>query len=223
MPPVASLVAKDLITAARDAHPTFDDRRHPDPVLLRALSRYQRQLVPRVAQYDGALLTSVLEQTLPLPDFAAGIALPDYIYAAGLEAESPASDPALPLQRVALDLVAWQANTRYYRAGYIRNNTLYLTGSPGDWTPFTKIRFIYVPEVDPLANPSAQLVLPNAAEPCLVAYLCAFMAQRGSQDKEQERPDAAFYRAAWREAEDEFFHMLARRRQALRAVVREVF
>jgi hypothetical protein len=49
------------------------------------------------------------------------------------------------------------------------------------------------------------------------------MAQRGSQDKEQERPDTAFYRAAWREAESEFFSMLARRRQAVRAIVHEVF
>lgn len=219
-----SLVARDIIRSARDEHPTFDDRRHPDAVLLRALGRYQRELIPAVVRVNRNAMTQVLETPLPLANFEAGIALPDYAYPVSVEVESPATEvPGLSLRRRRVDLVSWTDQARFRLAAYIRNNVLYLTGSATDWAPFVKLLFYYVPQVDPLAGTDSILALPNAAEPCLVAFLAAFMAKRGGHDEQLERPDALWYRAQWREAEEAFLSAMAQETQAQVSVVNEVF
>jgi len=222
-PVVASLVVRDLIREARDQHPSFDSRRHPDAVLVRALSQYQRNLIPRIVRRNRTILTEVIEQTLPLPDFNAGITLPDFIYPVSVEVETALTGPGLIPRRFEVEMVPWQARGRYHLAAYIRNNTLYLTGSEVDWTGFTKLRFFYVPQVDAVTGLSSTLSLPNSAEPCLVAFLAALMARRGCRDQAHERPDAAFFHATWREVEDEFLDEMAHQTQAQTSVIREVF
>lgn len=223
MPAVASLVAKDLIQSARDEFASFDDRRHPDTVLVRALSRYQRRLVPRIIQLNRTVMTQELVQTLPLANFDAGITLLDYKYPAGVEVETVPEESGLSVRKFQVELVAWEARFRFHLGAYIRNNVLYLTGSSRDWLGFTKVRFYYMPEVEKLTGTTSVLVVPNAAEPCLVAFLASVMAQRGTTDKELEKPDAAWFRGAWREAEDEFLDEMGRHSQAVTSVIHDAF
>jgi hypothetical protein len=223
MPPtVASLVAADLIQSARDEHPLFDDRRHPKLILLRALSRYQRRLVPLINRVNTKFLTEELETALPLADFAAGITLPDYSFPVGVEVQSTSSETVI----ATVDLVAREARLRYGRAAYVWNNKLYLTGVANDWVGFSYVRFYYVAEVDPLTTytgAGGTLVLPNAAEPCLVAYLSHFMAKRTQKTESAEAPDKRVFRDAWKEAEQDFLDELQMHTQAEVSVVREVF
>ncbi len=223
MPPtVASLVAADLFLSSRDGHPLFDPKRHPDLLLLRALSRYQRRLVPRVTRVNTKFLTQELETALPLADFDAGITLPDYSYPVGVEVQTTSSET----ENVTVDLVSREARLRYLRAAYVWNNKLYLTGVANDWLGFTFVRFYYVAEVDSLTTLSGAggtLVLPNAAEPCLVAYLCHFMANRTQKTEDVEAPDKREFRAAWREVETEFIDEMSMHVQAEVSVIRDVF
>lgn len=220
MPPeVASLVAADIILSARDEHPSFSERRHPPGTLLRALSRYQRRLVAKIIKNDDSVMVETLSTALPLGDFASGIAIPDYKYPAGIEAETGDTPP----RRVPVELVAWQANLRYLCGAYLKNNTLYLTGNATDWNGFLAIHFSYMPEVDSLTRPADVLVVPNAAEPCLVAYLAHFMAQRGQKDPEVEIPDKREFKQSWAEIEDEFLDEIGTHQQAETSQVRETF
>lgn len=223
MPAVASLVAKDIIDAARDAHPVFDRRRHPGGVLLRALSRYQRSLAAEIVKYNPSVLTQVQTTSLPLASFDAGVALPDFKYPAGVEAEMPPESGGTVSRKHQVDLVPWQARFRWHLGAFIRNNTLYLTGTAPDWVGFQTLRFYYVPEVENLAAESAVLVLPNAAEPCLTAYLGHFMAQRSKGDPTAAGLDAREFRVTWREAEDEFLDEMGRHDQATTSVIHESF
>jgi hypothetical protein len=223
VPAVASLVTGDLIESARDEHSSFDSRRHPNAILIRALSRYQRRLVPRIIRLNRSVLTTTLEQALPLANFDAGIALLDYKYPAAVEVETIPEQSGLANRKFPVDLVSWQARTRYHLGAYIRNNVLYLTGSAPDWLGFTKVRFFYMPEVEKLTTAASVLVVPNAAEPCLVAFLASVMAQRGTTDEALEKPDAGWFRSAWREAEEEFLDEMGMHTQAQVSVVKEVF
>lgn len=221
MPPtVASLVAADLIQSARDEHPLFDDRRHPKLILLRALSRYQRRLVPLINRVNTKFLTQELETALPLADFDAGITLPDYSFPVGVEVQTSSSE------KLIVELVSREARLRYLRAAYVWNNKLYLSGVANDWVGFTYVRFYYVAEVDPLTTytgASGTLVLPNAAEPCVVAYLSHFMAKRTQKTESVEAPDKRVFRDAWKEAQQDLLDELGMHTQAEVSVIREVF
>lgn len=223
MPPiVASLVARDLILAARDEHPSFDERRHPKDGLLRALSRYQRRLVAKIIRINEKFMVAEQETVLPLADFEAGIEVPDYKFPAGAEVEHGIT----PVRTTPLNFVPWEQRHRYVNGLYLRNNRLYLTGTASDWSGFTLLRFFYMPELDALTKVSGDegtLVVPNAAEPCLVAYLVSFMAQRGHKDPEMEQPDKAGFKREWERLEQEFLDELDEHGQAEVSTVHEVF
>ena len=218
MPDVASLVARDLILAARDEHPAFaEGRRHPSPVLLRRLSRYQRELASKLIRLRPSALVAVLETALPLADFDLGIELPDYKYPAACEAiETDGTERPV-------DLVSWQSRLQWVRAAYLRSGFLYLTGIAADWSGFTQINFSYVPELEALTGLNDVLIVPNAAEACLVADLSYFMARRGQKDPDVEPPDTAAFAAAWSAAEEHFLNEQGRHTQAQSSIVRETF
>jgi hypothetical protein len=226
MPPtVASLVARDLIQAARDAHPAFEERRHPSAMLLRLLSAYQRRLGAKLIQRNRMILTASQDTALPLADFAAGITVPDYKRPLKVWALSAATTDD-PDPKTEVDLVGWQAAVRYLRAASLRNNVLYLSGQVSDWAGFTGIRFEYVPELDSLTaltGSGGTLALPNAAESCVVAYLAYRMAARGVKAEDIEPPDTGLFLREWQVAEDDLLTEIAGHVQATVGVVREVF
>jgi hypothetical protein len=223
MPPVvASLVVRDIIQAARDEHPSFEERRHPSAGLLRMLSRYQRRLAGRIVQTNRRILTASQDTALPLADFTVGITVLDYKRPLRVWALGPATSDD-PDPKTEVDLVGWEAAPRYYRAAFLRDHVLYLSGTAADWVGFTGIRFDYVPELDTLTTLGATLALPNAAESCLVAYLAYRMAVRGQKDEGVEPPDTARLHKEWLQAEDEFIGEMAGQVQAETGIIREVW
>jgi hypothetical protein len=225
MPTPASLVVQDLILSARDHHASFEARRHPDPVLMRALSRYQRTLVPQLLRLRPDAVVSLQTTVLPLADFDAGITVPDFTYPRGVEATLPAV-AGLAERHRAVDLVSWGDRHRYTNAAYLRGQVLFLTGTASDWTEYTAIRFHYTPQVDALTattGAGGTLILPNAAEPCLVTFLAAFMAKRGHADESVGQPNVAGLQAEWEAAEQMFLSESGRHQQAVVGVVRESF
>lgn len=224
-PAVASLVAGNLIRDARDEHWSFDERRHPGPVLLRALSRYQRRLVSGILRANRRVLVSEQETALPLANFDTGITVPDYKHPIQVEVDYP-QDVNQEQRRNIVNLVPWERRLDYHRAAYLRNNTLYLTGVAADWTSFEKVRIYYIPEVNDLTTytgAGGTLVVPNAASPCLVAYLAQFMARRAASSETIAAAERREFRADFAEAEEAFLDELAGQRQAELSVVKEVF
>lgn len=215
-----TLVVGDVIRSARDASPTFDVRQHPDPVLLRALSRYQRELLARIIRLDPSRGVVSLDTALPLADFDAGIAVAAYKYPLGAEATTTGETTAHPV-----NIVAYRDRMNYRHAVYLLNGRLYLTGDAEDWVPFASVRFSYVPEPSALAMAMTTVLtlLPDAAEPCLVAYLASLMATRGGAPEGMSPPDPALHRAQWREAEELFLDEIGRCTQAVTSQVRETF
>jgi hypothetical protein len=226
MPPVvASLVARDLIQAARDLSPAFDERRNPSPMLLRLLSTYQRRLAGKVVQRNQTVLTANQETALPLATFTAGITVPDYkrpLKVWALESGNTAD----PDPKTEIELVGWTALPRYLRGAALKDHVLYLSGVPADWVNFTGIRFEYIPELNALTaltGSGGTLALPNAAEPVLVAYLAYRMAARGVKAEDVEPPDTPRLRQEWLEAEDDFLGELIGQVQAESGIIRDVF
>ena len=217
-----ALVAGELITSARDEHPTFNDRRHPDPVLLRALSRYQRELFGKLIRLDSQKAVIYQDTALPLASFDAGIAVPTYKYPSGAEARTSTCTIGRQLK-----IVAWERRTEYHHAVYLRNGVLYLTGLESYWTDYDTIRFFYVPELAALAIDaaamSAVLSLPDAAEATLVAFLALQMAKRGGAGDGETAPDAKVFGGEWVAAEDRFLDEMGRNTQAVSSVIRDVF
>jgi hypothetical protein len=218
-----TLVAGNLIRAARDEHPTFDDRRHPDPVLLRALSRYQRELLGRITRLDPAQGIAHLDTTLPLSSFSAGITVAACKKPFG--AEVTLAGHHVHGKTHPVDLIPWREKAAYRHAVYFLDGVLYLTGQARDWVHFSMLRFYYVPEPASLALDDTVILtlLPDAAEPTLVAFLASKMAQRGGAGEGQTPPDPASFAADWMRAEDRFFDEMAANTQAVTSTVREVF
>jgi hypothetical protein len=214
-----TLVVRDLVTAARDEHPTFDDRRHPDPVLLRALSRYNKELLGKIIRLDDSKGVEYFDQALPLAVFDNGIAIPAYKYPFGLQATALGRTRPHPL-----DLVSWEESSQYRHAGYLLNGILFLCGRPHDWTSFSSVRFLYVAEPAALAMDLATVLtaMPDSAEPTLVAYLALKMAQRGGAGEGETRPDPGVFGAQWQAAEDRLLDEMGRNTQAVSSVIRDV-
>ena len=221
---MGTLVVGNLITAARDSSSTFDTRRHPDRVVLRFLSRYQRDLVDRLLRLDPSQLVTTEDYSLPLAHFDAGIAIPAYHYPFGAEVLSshPGAHP------VRINLVNWADHTRYRHAVYLLSNVLFLCGKAADWDRFATLRWIYVPEVADLDTSSADAMsqtldaLPDSAEPTLVAYLALKMAQRGGAGPGETPPDPGALGAEWKLEESRFFDVIGRNTQAVTSTIREV-
>jgi hypothetical protein len=213
-----TLVAGDVIESARGLHPSFNKLRHPDPLLIRALSRYQRELLARIIRLDSSLAVAFFDQALPLADFSAGIAVPPYKYPFGAAAISATG------KQHHMDLVSWEASKLYHHAAYLLNGVLFLAGKEHNWTSYATIRFLYVPEPSAvtLSLGGTLDALPEAAESVVVSYLGLVMASRGGADDGMAKPNPSEFRVDWTQAEQRFFDEIGRHTQAQTSVVRDV-
>ena len=219
-----TLVVGNLIEAARDEHPSFDQNRHPSPVLLRALSRYQRELFAKIIRLDPSQGVQNFDQTMPLSVFENGIAIPAYKYPLGVQVQRVNGHEFHPI-----DLVSWAESDSHKHAGYLLNGILFLTGHASHWTHVGMVRFLYVPEPDAvpdLATDALTTVLtliPDGAESTLVAFLASKMALRGGSGDGVAAPNPAGFLAAWQAAEERFLDEMGRNTQAVTSIVREAF
>lgn len=197
-----TVTAGDLIDAARDQHASFDYRRHPDPLLLRALSRYHRELCMKAVHAHETILAIVAPISLPLANFSAGITLPAYQYLhGGTVVPISGTDGSLPLT-----LVPWgnRFQDSRFPSAYVLKDVLYLRGVATDWGPYATINLFYTPIASELTALTDTLILPDTAIGACRDYLASFMANRGHADPSMPKLNAADFMARYLESEKLF-------------------
>ena len=174
---LGSLTAGDIITEARDHHPAFDDRKHPDRTLFRLLSSYQRAIVAKVAATNPALCASNLFVTLPLADFAEGVTLPSFTYVL--------PHPTLITEnnqiREPIDLINATLQSDFEQPrkfAYLQGNQLFLGRRAENYQAYTQLRLQLVLTPPDLVSLDDPLVLPDYAEDTYAGHLVAKMALR---------------------------------------------
>ena len=176
---LGSLTVGDVITRARDHHPAFEDRAHPNGTLLRILSNYQRDITAKIARVNPALCASELLITLPLEDFGAGVKLPSHTYVLpAMEIRSvQAPDLKEPIDLVNLTLRAVAEMPRKFV--YLRGNHLFLGRRAENYTPFDQLRVQIVLTPRNLVTLSDPLFLPDFGVDTYAGHLAMRMAIRG--------------------------------------------
>lgn len=174
---LGSLTAGGIITEARDHHPTFDDRKHPDRTLFRLLSSYQRSIVAKVARVNPALCASNLFITLPLADFTEGVTLPSFIYV--LPHPTLLSENNLIREPIDLINATLQSDVEQPRKFvYLQGNQLFLGRRAENYAAYTQLRLQLVLTPPDLLTLDDPLVLPDYAEDTYAGHLVSKMAMR---------------------------------------------
>lgn len=221
------MTVREIIELARELDPSFTDQRHPGKVAVNRLSRLQRRLVAEWVKEEPEGYVEEFEIEFPLDDFAAGVAIEEgesVPVAIGMTMVHRPLDMYLKgqTQAVNLDLIAWGDRNRFRgRAAWLRNNTLFFSGSERDWRDVTSVTLTYTPTPSDIASLDEELVLPSTAADVLVTSLGAFFATR-SNDKELARPRRD-YLADAADAEALWIDELRRRRGATITVAKEVW
>lgn len=220
-----TLVAERVVESARDLHPAFDRKRNPDPVVLRALSRYVRELQGRVAAIDETALAVSTTESLPLATFEDGIALPPNRYILSVTAKDERSTDAAPwLNPVTLIPYAHRHDRgQPTAAAWVLGDVLYLRSPESMWKTQTEIGIAYIPVPEDLTSLSDEIPLPDQAENALVTTTALVMAKRGHNDPALPGIEVtAFIRDAER-AENEYLHDVANRMTGVRFKTRETW
>jgi len=167
---------RDIIRTARDYSPEFEERKHPDAVLLRTLSSYEASITAKVAKVNPSLLATELVVTLPLTTFSAGVLLPQMTYVLpGIEAIT-AAGTVRPVELVNLTMRSERQISD--RVLYLRGKYLFLGGAEEEWSGYSqlKIQAVLTPrEVTGLDDP---LVMPDSAHDAYVGELVRMMGIR---------------------------------------------
>lgn len=209
----------DAIRSARDQHPVFEPERTPDMVLIREMNRYVRQLLFRIHERDSSRTTTSVTVPLPLADFEAGVALPDYIIFQGATLQCSELSAETQL-RIIPFRKRHEPGVPY--PGFIHDGVLYLIGNEEDWSQFDSFTYWYVPEPAELATYTDVLPVPEAAFPVIVDRLCFFMTRR-SPVFENERVPMDEFKQQWRESESEFLIEMATHNRTESNYIREVW
>lgn len=174
-----TITAGDILTGARDQHSSFDERRHPDRMLLRILSGYHRDLCIKAVHVNESILATALTIPLPLASFVAGYALPAHQYLHGGDAWWTNGTDRSPMT-----LVPWAArnDAGKFPSGWVHGGVLYLKGEASDWTAFASLHLSYTPIAGELTALTSVLLLPDTASAACEAALALAMANRGSPD-----------------------------------------
>ncbi len=176
---LGSLTVGDIITRARDHHPSFEDRAHPNGVLLRMLSNYQRDITAKIARVNPGLCASEIAVPLPLADFNAGVKLPSYSYVLpAFELRSrAATDLKEPIDLVDLSLRSVAELPRKFV--YLKGNHLFLGRRPGNYDPFDQLHLQLVLTPKNLETLNDPLILPDYGVDTYAGHLAMRMAVRG--------------------------------------------
>lgn len=166
------LIVREIISAARDLHPSFDEQQTPNASALRYLSRYAGELHGKIAAIDRDILRE--DVTLAVPDpFEDGIELP-----ANRQVIELATDGGAPIAVIAA-LTRNDFNAPRPAAWQV-GNRLYLSGNAAGWRDVTTISIAHVPAAVRLTQLTDTLEIPDAAENAVVSNLALFMAMRGN-------------------------------------------
>lgn len=210
--------ASEVIEEARDLHRAFDDNAHPDGIVLRFLSRYQRELMGTALTRYPSLYNETQDVTLPLTDFAAGIALDNPFYLEdliGTEAGGRVYPvPILPYEH------RFDAVPSLF--AYVTNRVLYLGRSEDIWGSFATLQLRYATTTPDLADEDALFALPDNAKSALVQALGQFMSGRGTQRGDIAPPDVSYYTGLHEQAKETFLTQLWLLRSSEARFIRDV-
>jgi hypothetical protein len=199
----------DVIQGARDQHSSFDERRHPDRLLLRQLSGYHRRLCAKAVHVSESILATALTIPLPLTSFVAGYTLPAHQYLHGGDVWWTNGIDKSPLT-----LVPWAArnDAGKFPSGWVHGGVLYLKGDASDWTPYASLHLTYTPVAPEFTVLTQTLLLGDTMGDACEAFLAQVMAVRGHADKDAPRLDVGFFVQAAAAAEEAFLTDLFLRR-----------
>jgi len=176
---LGSLTVGDVITRARDHHPSFEDRAHPNGPLLRMLSNYQRDITAKIARVNPGLCASEVIITLPLADFNAGAKLPSHTYV--LPAIELRSKQNTDVKR-SIDLVSLSLRTvpeMPHQFVYLKGNNLFLGRRPENYDGFDQLLLQLVLTPRNLVGLADPLILPDWGVDTYAGHLAMRMAVRG--------------------------------------------
>lgn len=169
----------DVIRAARDSDPGFDDQHTPDGVLVRFLTRLQQRVLARVFRVRADVVHTDETIQFPLGDFDAGEAITtSFLYVHGCTAyyENDDADP------VDVELVGYheRLSEGLWPAAYIRESQFFPLGHEDDWDDIDYVILDLFPQGATLTALVDTLDLPGQPLDMAAAAASAFMARRGT-------------------------------------------
>ena len=175
---LGGLTAGAVITEARDAHPAFNKRQHPNGTLLRILSTYQRTITSKIARVNASLCASQAIIALPFEDFDAGVKLPANVYV------SPGvllRNTTIPDLKEPIDLVDMTLRADLdmpHKFAYLKGNNIFLGRRASNFENFDQLilELVLVPRT--LEGLTDVLLLPDWGEAAYVGHLINRMAIR---------------------------------------------
>ncbi len=172
-----AITARRVVEAARDRHPGFDPKSHPDPVALRFLSDYQRHLFGRVADANPSIVAASAEIDFPLDDFELGNSLPAFkdVQGGTIYFLSGVSTGQAPLR-----MVDWEnrLDARFSFAAWTHHGRIHFSGDADRWAKVQRVVVEYIPEPEQLGGMNAELILPDAAYLACTSAVAAFLGGR---------------------------------------------
>lgn len=185
-----SILCSEAVDEARDFHEAFHPRHVPDKACRRALTRYARDFVSRLAQRDSQALAN--KKTFTASDLTTalssgdGMAMPDFVLildgAEALPDDSTLPDPAY---HVSLHQQYTLAAT-VFPAFHVTDGKVYPvdlrkmvdSGTLHGWEDYASLSLWYVPLPAQLTTNASTLDLPECVRPALVTNLALWMANR---------------------------------------------
>ena len=175
---LGGLTAGAVITEARDHHPAFNKRQHPNGTLLRLLSSYQRNITSEIARVNAPLCASEVLIALPLADFNAGVKLPanTYVLPGVLLRNTVNVDLKEPIDLVDMTLRA--ELDMPHKFAYLEGNNLFLGRRASNYDNFDQLilKLVLVPRK--LERLTDTLLLPDWGEETYIGALVNKMAIR---------------------------------------------
>jgi hypothetical protein len=211
--------AGTLIDEARDHHPSFTDRHHPNKGLLRQLERREKEMLRRALEINEDYQSTTLTTALPLAVFGNGITLPTGVTPTGADYLDANGD------RFEIELRPWslRGDPAPLRAAYVKAGVVYLRGVAADWNGLTSILIYHTPVQTPLVDKSSVLTVGDEAKPHLVADLAYFMARRGHTDQMLPQPSVNLFAGEREDSWEAFEHRIAEMRSGESFHIRETW
>jgi hypothetical protein len=194
------VIAGDIIDEARNKHPAFNLRDHPDRALRMELGRLEHSLIQRGIQRNPDYLATIQTVALPLAIFANGVTLDPNTavhYAAIFSANGVERE---------VDIVPWaqRNDPRRLFTATVLNGVLFLLGSELDWQGWTSLNITITPMPTAPAVNSDPLTIDDLGADTLTAGLALFMAKRGPRDPQLPVPSIAEFRKDYDAAVSDF-------------------
>lgn len=214
------LTPSEVVDEARDLHPSFTEAKHPEKVLIRALSAWQQELLSKLQRVYPEELRLVETVSLPISPFEDGHTLPANTGVS--EGTLYHNETDFPQTRFQI-LPEVQGGTGgfYWPSGFVRGGTLFLNGKEADWEGYDRIEVPYIPApaaIDPAGDDTSSL--PDQARSAARYHLAEFMAAR--HDGDDPVPPLDYFATRASGKEDEFLRAMQLKGSGTTGKIRDV-